>query len=142
MGLMEAGTGLERAHMGIYTELGILYAKFKDDKLMNHIKIFGGKINIPKLIRACEEYQHWLELRVLYQKYEEYDNAVTTMIQHTPEAFEHPVFKDIITKVANTEILYKAIKFYIDTHPTEINDLEKHELCEFRRLAAFVFKKK
>merc|ERR1711935_1270072 len=45
------------------------------------------------------------------------------MIQHTPEAFEHPVFKDIITKVANTEILYKAIKFYIDTHPTEINDL-------------------
>merc|ERR1712166_649377 len=146
--------------------------------------------NIPKLIRACEEYQHWLELRVLYQKYEEYDNAVTTMIQHTPEAFEHPVFKDIITKVANTEILYKAIKFYIDTHPTMIKeylqsvqhnnlqavndalhelyveagdfdlvrksvetydnvdllklaqDLEKHELCEFRRLAAFVFKKK
>merc|ERR1712195_313570 len=76
----------------------------------NHIKIFGGKINIPKLIRACEKYQ-------------QYDNAVTTMIQHTPEAFEHPVFKDIITKVANTEILYKAIKFYIDTHPTEINDL-------------------
>jgi clathrin heavy chain len=121
--LMEAGTGLERAHMGIYTELGILYAKFKDDKLMNHIKIFGGKINIPKLIRACEEYQHWLELRVLYQKYEEYDNAVTTMIMHTPEAFEHAVFKDIITKVANTEILYKAIKFYLDTNPTEINDL-------------------
>jgi clathrin heavy chain len=121
--LMEAGTGLERAHMGIYTELGILYAKFKDEKLMNHIKIFGGKINIPKLIRACEEYQHWLELRVLYQKYEEFDNAVMTMIQHTPEAFEHAVFKDIITKVANTEILYKAIKFYLDTVPTEINDL-------------------
>merc|ERR1711871_533508 len=121
--LMEAGTGLDRAHMGIYTELGILYAKFKDDKLMNHIKIFGGKINIPKLIRACEEYQHWLELRVLYQKYEEYDNAVTTMIQHTPEAFEHAVFKDIITKVANTEILYKAITFYINTMPAELNDL-------------------
>jgi clathrin heavy chain len=121
--LMEAGTGLERAHMGIYTELGILYAKFKDEKLMNHIKIFGGKINIPKLIRACEEYQHWLALRVLYQKYEEYDNAVTTMIMHTPEAFEHAVFKDIITKVANTEILYKAIKFYLDTVPQEVNDL-------------------
>jgi len=138
---------------------------------------------------------------------------------HTPEAFEHAVFKDIITKVANTEILYKAIKFYIDSVPTELNDLmatitprvdhvrvtrlvikeghlpmikeylqsvqhnnlqavndalhelyveagdyesvrksvetydnvdllklaqdlEKHELCEFRRLAAFVYKKK
>lgn len=60
---------------------------------------------------------------MLYQKYEEYDNAVTTMIMHTPEAFEHAVFKDIITKVANTEILYKAIKFYIDTVPEEFNDL-------------------
>ena len=27
--LMESGLGLERAHMGIFTELGILYAKFK-----------------------------------------------------------------------------------------------------------------
>ena len=25
--LMESGIGLERAHMGIFTELGILYAK-------------------------------------------------------------------------------------------------------------------
>ena len=27
--LLEAGVGLERAHMGIFTELGIMYAKFK-----------------------------------------------------------------------------------------------------------------
>jgi clathrin heavy chain len=121
--LMEAGTGLDRAHMGIYTELGILYAKFKDDKLMNHIKIFGGKLNIPKLIRACEEYEHWMELRVLYQKYEEYDNAASTMIQHPVEAWEHPVFKEVITRVANTEIYYKAILFYIQHYPTEIDDL-------------------
>ena len=26
--LMESGIGLERAHMGIFTELGILYAKY------------------------------------------------------------------------------------------------------------------
>jgi len=123
MELMEAGTGLDRAHMGIYTELGILYAKFKEEKLMKHIKIFGGKLNIPKLIRACEEYEHWMELRVLYQKYEEYDNAATTMIQHPVEAYEHPVFKEVITKVANTEIYYKAILFYIQNYPTHIDDL-------------------
>jgi len=121
--LMEAGTGLDRAHMGIYTELGVLYAKFKEDKLMNHIKIFGGKLNIPKLIRACEEYQHWMELRVLYQKYEEYDNAAMTMIQHAPEAWEHPVFKEVITKVANTEIYYKSILFYINHYPLMVDDL-------------------
>jgi clathrin heavy chain len=120
--LLEAGTGLDRAHMGIYTELGVLYAKFKSDKLMNHIKIFGGKLNIPKLIRACEEYAHWMELRVLYQKYEEFDNAATTMIMHPVEAWEHAVFKEVIVKVANTEIFYKAIVFYLNHYPLMIDD--------------------
>ncbi len=27
--LMEAGIGLERAHMGVFTELGLLYAKYR-----------------------------------------------------------------------------------------------------------------
>ena len=27
--LLESGIGLERAHMGIFTELGILYAKYR-----------------------------------------------------------------------------------------------------------------
>merc|ERR1711871_1562780 len=63
------------------------------------------------------------ELRVLYQKYEEYDNAAQTMINHPIEAWEHPVFKEVITKVANTEIYYKAIVFYLNTYPTQIDDL-------------------
>ena len=36
--LLETGMGLERAHVGIYTELGILYAKYVPNKLMEHIK--------------------------------------------------------------------------------------------------------
>ena len=35
--VMEAGLGLERAHMGIFTELGVLYSKYKETKLMEHI---------------------------------------------------------------------------------------------------------
>jgi clathrin heavy chain len=58
--------GLERAHMGIFTELGILYAKFKPDKLMEHLKLFGKRLNIPRLIRVCEEQGHWKELVHLY----------------------------------------------------------------------------
>ena len=30
--LMEAGLGLERAHMGMFTELSILYAKYRPEK--------------------------------------------------------------------------------------------------------------
>ena len=49
---------------------------------MKHIKSFGGKLNIPSLlIPACEEYAHQMELCVLYQKYEEFDNDAMTMIQ-------------------------------------------------------------
>lgn len=52
--------------MGIFTELGILYAKFKPDKLMEHLKLFGKRVNIPRLIRVCEEQEHWKELVYLY----------------------------------------------------------------------------
>lgn len=52
--------------MGIFTELGILYAKFKPDKLMEHLKLFGKRLNIPRLIRVCEEQGHWRELVHLY----------------------------------------------------------------------------
>ena len=34
----QAGLGLERAHMGIFTELGVLYSKYKEEKLMEHVK--------------------------------------------------------------------------------------------------------
>lgn len=36
--LLETGMGLDRAHVGIYTELGALYAKYNPSKLMEHIK--------------------------------------------------------------------------------------------------------
>ncbi|KAL0303876.1 UNVERIFIED_CONTAM: Clathrin heavy chain 1 [Sesamum radiatum] len=53
--LMESGLGLERAHMGIFTELGVLYARYRHEKLMEHIKLFSTRLNIPKLIRACDD---------------------------------------------------------------------------------------
>ena len=36
--LLEQAMGLERAHVGIYTELGILYAKYHPEKFMEHIR--------------------------------------------------------------------------------------------------------
>jgi hypothetical protein len=37
--LLEQGLGLEQAHQGIFTELGILYAKYRPEKLMEHVKV-------------------------------------------------------------------------------------------------------
>ncbi|KAL1533145.1 Clathrin heavy chain [Salvia divinorum] len=85
--LMESGLGLERAHMGIFTELAAL-----------------ARTN-------------------LYVQYDEFDNAATTVMNHSPEAWDHMQFKDIIVKVANVELYYKAVHFYLQEHPDLINDV-------------------
>lgn len=38
--LLEADWGLERAHMGMFTELAILYPKFKPQKMPEHLELF------------------------------------------------------------------------------------------------------
>jgi clathrin heavy chain len=66
---------------------------------MEHLKLFSKRINIPRLIRSCEEQQHWRELTFLYIAYDEYDNAAATMMTHSTVAWEHVQFKDVATKV-------------------------------------------
>ncbi|CAH2093644.1 unnamed protein product [Euphydryas editha] len=121
--LLEAALGLERAHMGMFTELAILYSKYKPSKMREHLELFWSRVNIPKVLRAAEHAHLWSELVFLYDKYEEYDNAALTMMQHPTEAWREGHFKDIITKVANMELYYKAIQFYLDYKPLLLNDL-------------------
>ncbi|XP_039752546.1 clathrin heavy chain isoform X2 [Pararge aegeria] len=121
--LLEAALGLERAHMGMFTELAILYSKYKPAKMREHLELFWSRVNIPKVLRAAEHAHLWSELVFLYDKYEEYDNAALTMMQHPTEAWREGHFKDIITKVANMELYYKAIQFYLDFKPLLLNDL-------------------
>lgn len=47
----------------------------------------------------CEEYNHWAELVFLYVQYDEFDNAALIMIAHSPTAWEHSHFKDVLVKV-------------------------------------------
>uniref|UniRef100_A0A8C1WEY1 Clathrin, heavy chain a (Hc) n=1 Tax=Cyprinus carpio TaxID=7962 RepID=A0A8C1WEY1_CYPCA len=121
--LLEAALGLERAHMGMFTELAILYSKFKPQKMREHLELFWSRVNIPKVLRAAEQAHLWAELVFLYDKYEEYDNAIITMMSHPTDAWKEGQFKDIITKVANVELYYKAIQFYLEFKPLLLNDL-------------------
>ncbi|XP_047005159.1 clathrin heavy chain [Schistocerca americana] len=121
--LLEAALGLERAHMGMFTELAILYSKYKPAKMREHLELFWSRVNIPKVLRAAEQAHLWAELVFLYDKYEEYDNAVIAMMNHPTEAWREGHFKDIITKVANIELYYKAIQFYLDYKPLLLNDV-------------------
>ncbi|XP_044739664.1 clathrin heavy chain [Chrysoperla carnea] len=123
IGLLEAALGLERAHMGMFTELAILYSKYKPARMREHLELFWSRVNIPKVLRAAEQAHLWAELVFLYDKYEEYDNAVLAMMAHPTEAWREGHFKDIITKVANMELYYKAVQFYLDYKPLLLNDM-------------------
>ncbi|KFD72333.1 hypothetical protein M514_11620 [Trichuris suis] len=121
--LLEAALGLERAHMGIFTELAILFSKYKPEKMREHLELFWSRVNIPKVLRAAEQAHLWSELVFLYDKYEEYDNAAVAMMQHPTEAWREQHFKEVITKVANIELYYRAMQFYLDYKPLLLNDL-------------------
>ncbi|WPH03665.1 Hypothetical protein R9X50_00654800 [Acrodontium crateriforme] len=121
--LLEAGLGLERAHMGIFTQLGVVLSKYHPERVMEHLRIFWGRINIPKMIRACEEAHLWPELVFLYSHYDEFDNAALAMMERAADAWEHQTFKETVIKVANLEIYYRALNFYLQEQPSLITDL-------------------
>ncbi|SPN96592.1 probable clathrin heavy chain [Cephalotrichum gorgonifer] len=121
--LLEQGLGLERAHMGMFTELGIALSKYHPERLMEHLKLFWSRVNMPKLIRACEEANLWPELVFCYYHYDEFDNAALAVIEHPENSWEHQQFKEIVMKVANLEIYYRAIRFYVEQHPSLLTDL-------------------
>ncbi|KAF4952327.1 hypothetical protein FSARC_12670 [Fusarium sarcochroum] len=121
--LLEQGLGLERAHMGMFTELGIALSKYHPDRLMEHIKIFWSRMNLPKMIKASEEANLWPELVFCYYHYDEFDNAALAVIERPENSWDHQQFKEIVVKVANLEIYYRAIKFYVEQHPSLLTDL-------------------
>lgn len=121
--LLEAGLGLERAHMGMFTELGIALSKYHPDRVMEHLRLFWSRINIPKAIKACDDAHLWPELVFLYAHYDEWDNAALAMMERAADAWEHHTFKDTVVKVANLEIYYRALNFYLEEQPSLITDL-------------------
>jgi clathrin heavy chain len=123
--LLYSGIGLERAHMGIFTALGEMYANHEPDKLMEHLKLWGTRVNIPRLISICDRQMLWKELTYLFEKYDEFDNALDTMMAHDAVAWEHVRFKDVAVKCSTVDIFYKAIQHYFDMHPDVVTDLLK-----------------
>ncbi|CRG97759.1 clathrin heavy chain, putative [Plasmodium gallinaceum] len=125
MSLLENGLNNERAHVGIYTELGILYAKYKPEKLMEFIRNYANKINTRKLIDVCQNEYLLKEAVYLYISYDEYNLAVDTIIKHSPTAYTPDTFMQVIHKVTNSDIIHKVIDFYIEEHPLSLYNLLK-----------------
>ncbi|KAJ1437607.1 Tetratricopeptide-like helical domain superfamily [Sesbania bispinosa] len=136
--LMESGLGLERAHMGIFTELGVLYARYRPEKLMEHIKLFSTRLNIPKLIRA------YIMRKVCMSLY----NLMPAVLISFSEAGHIRLVKPYMVSVQsnNVSAVNEALnEIYVEEEDydrlRESIDIEKHELLEMRRVAAYIYKK-
>lgn len=94
--------------MGMFTELAILYSKYKPERLMEHLRLFHSRINMPKAIRSCEVAHLWQELVFLYSHYDEHDNAALTIMDHSADAWDHNPFKDVMLKVRVSLFLFHS----------------------------------
>ncbi|MCO5556042.1 hypothetical protein L7F22_009586 [Adiantum nelumboides] len=121
--LLETSLGLERANMSIFTAAGVALAKYRPARLMDHLKIYVTRSNIPQLIKATKQCHLHGPTVFLYTKYDEFDNAALHTIEHSADAWNHDDFKAMLPKVANIEILYRALTFYLEQHPLLLNDL-------------------
>ena len=74
------------------------------------------KLNVSKVVRACERARLWSPAVYLYMADKQADNAVKVMTEHA-SAFDNDLFLDSIVKVRNGEIMYKAVNFYLTMHP-------------------------
>ncbi|GMH86760.1 hypothetical protein TL16_g10645, partial [Triparma laevis f. inornata] len=120
--LMENGLGLEGAHSGIFTEMGILFSRHNPKRLMDHLKTFISKMNVTKTIKACERARLWTEAVFCYQKDGQPDAAVKTMMEHSI-SFDHELFLTLIVSVRNSDLLYKAVSFYLSYEPMLLEKL-------------------
>ncbi|CAD8066740.1 unnamed protein product [Paramecium sonneborni] len=130
---------MQRAHVGIFTELAVLYCHYKQKKVMEHCRQYFQKMNILKVLRTCEKMCLWSEAVYLHQHYDQPDNAINIMIEHSPTAFSHDVLVMLLQKITNTDLYYKCILFYLEEQPEQINDLlrsiqSKIDLSKFVKL--------
>ena len=121
--LLEQTVSNEKSHVGIFTHLASLYAKYKESKLFDFIKTFFQKLNVSKLIRVCRKYQLWKEIVYLHSNYKEFDNAIKVMMEHSPSCYTHETFINNLLKVANSDLIYRAIGFYLDEEPMRLDEL-------------------
>lgn len=122
LGLLESSLGLERAHTGLFTEVALQYAKHRPEKLMEYLKVYGSRVNMAKVIVACQEGHLWSEMVHLLLQHGEGERAISTMLDH-PDSWDHERMCHAVQKVSSPDTHLRVVKFYLEESPLQVNDL-------------------
>eukprot|EP00767_Chilomastix_cuspidata_P001586 gnl/Chilomastix_cuspidata/171.p1 GENE.gnl/Chilomastix_cuspidata/171~~gnl/Chilomastix_cuspidata/171.p1 ORF type:complete len:1855 (+),score=838.99 gnl/Chilomastix_cuspidata/171:43-5565(+) len=125
--LLESAILSERAQKPLFTSLGKIKAKYQSDRLAEYLEIHIDRLNSAQLIQATKRAHLWPELVILYMHDEEFDNAAETMISY-PNAWDHNELKKLLDRCVSLDLMYRAIRHYIDCRPHLLNNLLLH-LC-------------
>ena len=71
---MFVSPGLERAHMGMFTELAILYSKYKTEKMREHLELFWSRVNVPKVKLDSFSYRYIIICFCRSKRYDKFIN--------------------------------------------------------------------
>ncbi len=121
--VLEAAINHKKAHPAIFTEMAVLLSKYRESQLLNFCRMWHGRLNVPRVCRACERAHLWDSLAFLYRTYEEYDNAANVMMDHSPTAYTPDEFLDTISRTGALSVMYRSIDFYLGEHPERLDDL-------------------
>eukprot|EP00796_Vickermania_ingenoplastis_P005063 gene5063-3650_t len=120
--VLKTASGNQGAHMGIFTEMGVLLAKYKPEKLLEHINMYTKKLSIHRMTSVCEQYHHWVALRLIHIINDDWLAATNVMIKHHEDCWDHEIYKDVVGHLGSSDVLYTSIPFYLKTHPELLND--------------------
>lgn len=129
--LLETGITMERTHPGMFTELALLYSKYREEKLMEYLRANYSKMQPAKVIRCTRDNQQWKALTFLYMSGQDYDHAAEVMMEHSADAWDHVELREALSKVLKTELLYRAVDFYLLEHPKLVNEFLQSLIARF-----------
>jgi len=118
--LLEAALSHDRAHSALFTELGVLLARYRPDGLMDHCRLWHGRIRPSRVAVAAEACLLWAEVAYLQTLDKEFDTAARTVMAHSESAYERGMFLDLLGKVGALEVMHQAIDFVIAEQPMEL----------------------
>lgn len=118
--LLEAALTHDRAHAALFTELGVLLARYRPDGLMDHCRLWHGRIRPSRVAVAAEACLLWAEVAYLQTLDKEFDTAARTVMAHSESAYERGMFLDLLGKVGSLEVMHQSIDFVIAQEPTEL----------------------
>eukprot|EP01062_Namystynia_karyoxenos_P039152 TRINITY_DN28473_c0_g1_i1.p1 TRINITY_DN28473_c0_g1~~TRINITY_DN28473_c0_g1_i1.p1 ORF type:complete len:1684 (+),score=694.99 TRINITY_DN28473_c0_g1_i1:92-5053(+) len=121
--LLCAGLSHARAHVGLFTQLGLLYARHSPDKLMDHLRLWRQRLNPFRLITECESLHLWSEVRFLHSSNEDWDKTLKVMLDHPVPAWDEELCKKAAQKAIGAELCYATVTFYLEEHPELVGDL-------------------